>query len=333
MCLESPIFVVGCPRSGTSLLSKILDNHPKIGIPFESHIYPKLYDWKNCYGDMSKNKNKERLVRDILSLETIRHWSETPKKSEIISRFRREDFHGAFQATMEAWLTSKKKTRWGEKTPHNVFFWEDITEGFPDSKFIHILRDGRDVALSWKKVRFGPEHFYPLAESWKKYIEKVEDLKFSVDSNRIHEVKYEDILVNPGETISTICSFLGEKFYPRMMSFYKKPKKYPTDKRNEENLSRPLLKDNMDKWKTQSTPRNLRVFECVAGETLEKYGYELSQQEISISRWETWQIKYVEHPVTRLLGVFKDVRGIREAVHSLPLYLRLAAECYFGVNR
>lgn len=88
----------------------------------------------------------------------------------------------------------------------------------------------------------------------------------------------------------------------------------------------------MNKWKDQASPRNIRVFEAVAGRILERYGYELSQQEASISRREAWQIRLVEHPVTRLFGVLKDMQGIREAVRSLPLYLRLATECYLGSN-
>ena len=333
MGCKKPIFVVGSPRSGTSLISRILDSHPNIGVPFESHIYPRLYNWRNCYGDMNEVKNKKRLVRDILSLETLKSWREVPEKKEVISRFRGESFHSAFQATMEAWLASEEKNRWGEKTPHNIFFWESIIEGFPDSKFIHIVRDGRDVALSWKKVRFGPEHFYPIARLWKKYIEKVEELKSNIGRNKIYEVKYEKILTNPKKEIGNVCYFLGEKFYPKMMSFYDEKKSYPTDKRNEENLSRPLLRDNMNKWRTQADPRNLRIFEAVAGGILERYGYELSQQEASISRREAWQIRFVERPVTRLFGVLKDVRGMREAVRSLPLYLRLVTECYLGVNR
>lgn len=333
MSCESPIFVVGSPRSGTSLLSRILDSHPNIGIPFESHIYPRLYSWRKCYGDMSETKNKERLVRDILSLETLKSWDKVPKKQEIVENFEGESFHDAFRATIESWLAGKQKNRWGEKTPHNIFFWESIIEGIPDSKFIHIIRDGRDVALSWKKVRFGPEHFYPISELWKEYIEEVEKLKYRVGTKKVHEVKYEKILTNPKKEIGDICSFLGEKFSPKMMSFYNKTDSYPTDKRNEENLSRPLLRDNMNKWKSQASSRNLRIFEAVAGRTLERYGYELSQQEASISRREAWQIRFVEHPVTRLFGALKDVRGIREAVRSLPLYLRLATECYLGIDR
>lgn len=325
--------MVGSPRSGTSLLSRILDSHPNIGIPFESHIYPRLYSWRKCYGDMKKKKNKEKLIRDILSLETLKSWGEVPKKEEVINRFRGDTFHSAFQATMEAWLSGTGKKRWGEKTPHNVFIWEDIVEGFPNSRFIHIVRDGRDVALSWKKVRFGPEHFYSISKLWKKYIEKIEELRSNIDEDRIHEVKYERIITKPEKEIDDMCSFLGEKFSPKMMSFYDNKKSYPTDKRNEKNLSSPLLRNNMNKWKTQASPRNLRIFEAVAGEILERYGYESSQQEPSISRREAYQIKFVECPVTRLFGMLKDIRGMRKAVRSLPLYLRLATECYLGVNR
>lgn len=249
-----------------------------------------------------------------------------------MSHFRQESFHGAFRATMVAWIENEKKRRWGEKTPHNILFWRDIAKNIPASKFIHIVRDGRDVALSWKKVRFGPEHFYKLANLWRSYIREVEKMKSILKSSRVLEVKYEKILAKPKVEIKNMCRFLGEEFSSNMLKFYNKKEKYPTDKRNEKNLSRPLLRSNMNKWKTQVGSRNLRIFEAVAGEMLKRYGYELSQQDPSISQREIWQIKYVEHPVTRLFGMLKDVQGMREATRSLPLYLRLAAECYLGIK-
>lgn len=333
MCIESPIFIVGSPRSGTSLLSRIIGSHPEIGIPFESHLYPRLYPWRKVYGDLSMYESRERIVGDMVNMETIKNWEEIPEKREILNNFKGSDFHSAFRAIMEAWLSIVGKKRWGEKTPHNIFFWKDILEGFPDSRFIHIVRDGRDVAMSWKKVRFGPEHFYPIANLWNKYIEKVDELKCNIDSDRFHEVKYEEILIKPEKTIKKVCNFLGERFYYDMMLFYKNSEPYPTDSRNERNLSRPILRRNMNKWRSSIRSRNLRIFEAVAGETLERYGYDRGYQNASLSRWETWQIKFVECPVTRLFGLLKDVRGGRAAVRSLPLYVRLTMDWYLGVNR
>lgn len=329
---EDPIFIVGSPRSGTSLLSKIISGHPKIGIPFESHVYPRLYPWRKCYGDISINKNKKRVAEDIVSLEPVKKWKKLPSVERVIENIGGSSFHTAFEGFMEAWLREIGKKRWGEKTPHNVFFWREISEGFPKSKFIHIVRDGRDVAMSWKKVRFGPEHFYSISNLWKNYVKKAEEIKRKTDKNRFYEVKYEEILKRPKKNIKKICNFLGESFDSKMMKFYKGAGSYPTDDRNERNLSRPLLRDNMNKWMSDINTRNLRIFESVSGETLERYGYELGHQNACLSQREVWQMRFIECPVTRMFGGLKDVRGVREAVRSLPFYLRLTLECYLGIS-
>lgn len=329
---KGPIFIVGSPRSGTSLLSKIISNHSKIGIPFESHVYPRLYPWKKCYGNISINKNKERIAEDIVNLEPVKKWKKLPDVREVVENIGGGSFHDAFGGFMEAWLHKIGKDRWGEKTPHNVFFGREISEGFPNSKFIHIVRDGRDVAISWKKVRFGPEHFYSISNLWRDHVKKAENIKNKVSKDRFHEVKYEDILKSPKSSIRKICAFLDESFDSKMMNFYKESGSYPTDDRNERNLSRPLLRDNMNKWVSDISARNLRIVESVAGETLERHGYELGYQNASLSQREIWQMRFIECPVTRMFGVLKDVEGVREAVRSLPLYLRLALECYLGIS-
>lgn len=333
MDADAPIFIVGSPRSGTSLLSKIISSHPEIGVPFESHVYPRLYNWKECYGDISAFENKKRIAEDLVNLETVKKWDRRPNPKKVIENIHGGKFHHAFEGLMNAWLEEVGKRRWGEKTPHNAFFWREISEGFPSSKFIHIVRDGRDVAMSWKKVRFGPEHFYSIANLWNKYVQKAEDIKSNVSKKRFHEVKYEDILRDPNQNIKKICQFLDESFDSRMIEFYKSPRSYPTDDRNERNLSRPLLRDNMNKWKSSISERDLRIFESVAGETLRRYGYNLDLQDPRLSNREVWQMRLIECPVTRVVGVLKDMPGIREALRSLPLYLRLTLECYFGISR
>lgn len=317
---DSPFFIIGAPRSGTSLVSRIIDSHPGIGVPFESHIYPTLFDWRDWYGNFDSVQARERLVEDMLSIYAVQDWDQIPDKGEVLERFERHDFHGAFEAVMGAWSSRKGKKRWGEKTPSNIEYWREILEGFPDAKFVHIVRDGRDVAMSWKRVRFGPRHFYTLAGLWRDYLDKVEQVRGRVGDAQLFQIRYEDLLTRPEQTVRNLSEFLHIEFLPTMLSFYENVESYPTDDRNEQNLSRPLMKDNMEKWRSGMSRRDLRRFEAVAGSTLDRFGYELECPEASLSKAEIWKMRLLECPVSRLHGMVRNVRGYKHALKKGALY-------------
>ena len=144
---ESPIFIFGCPRSGTSLLSRLIGSHPRIAIPFESHLYNTFYPWLKYYGNLECLENRERLVDDILTTEVMRDWVPRPNRQNVISAISRYDFHGIVDSILWTWTQAQGKQRWGEKTPAHLFYWREILSAFPKMQVLHIVRDGRDVAL------------------------------------------------------------------------------------------------------------------------------------------------------------------------------------------
>ena len=318
-----PIFIFGCPRSGTSLLSRIIDFHPQITIPFESHLYNTFYPWLEYYGDLNVPTNRQRLVKDILSTEVLKSWEPRLNKQQILAGIERNDFHGIVESVMSGWTKVQGKQRWGEKTPQHVFYWREILQAFPDMQVIHIVRDGRDVALSWKKARFGPKHIYHLAKRWVCYTDKVEELKANLNADAFLEVKYEDLLSNSELVTKDICNFLGEDFTPQMLDFHTKGKSYPTDKINQKNLSRPLMVNNIGKWRKQMSDRQLRIFEAVAGETLEHYGYKRFLSKPRMSALEAKFCCYIEHPPRKIIAMAKNRQGYLDALSRLLIYLRL----------
>ena len=321
--MNRPIFIFGCPRSGTSLLSRIVGNHPRIAIPFESQVYPALFNWAKYYGDLSVPQNRERLVSDILSLEYLRMWEPKPSVHETLSAIQRYDFHGVFEGLMRAWARSQGKHRWGEKTPQNTFYWRELLKGFPNMQVLNIVRDGRDVALSYKKAVFGPKHVYLIAQRWVEYLRVGEEVRAVLGKDSFLEVRYEDLLSNPTGAVQEICSFLGEEYVTEMLESYKSKSSYPTDPHNELNLHKPILKDNAGKWREQMKKRDLNIFEAVSGTYLERYGYKREVLDASISPLEVFSYRYLERPLIKIPSLFKNYKSQKVFLQRLRIYLRL----------
>ncbi len=321
--VENPIFIFGCPRSGTSLLSRLIGSHPRIAIPFESHLYNTFYPWLKYYGDLKLPKNRERLVDDILETEVMRDWSPRLNRQEVLAALSNYDFHGIVDGILRAWTHTQGKQRWGEKTPAHLFYWREIVAAFPKMQVLHIVRDGRDVALSWKKARFGPKHMYALAQQWVHHLKTAENLKAEIGDESFLEVRYEELLQRPEQTVRRICAFLHEEFSPQMLSFYKTDVAYPTDLNNQQNLSRPPLASNIDKWRLEMSAQQLHIFEAVAGSTLDKYGYTRQLSQARVSTLDVLRFRWLEHPPRKILAMVQNSKGHIDGLRRLKIYARL----------
>ena len=311
---ERPIFIFGCPRSGTSLLSRILNSHPQIGIPFESHFYSKFLPRIGRYGNLRRESNRRLLLRDMLSL--LHEWSPDPDLERALAGMREPSLHGAIDSIMSDWCAMHGKRRWGEKTPRHLFQWREIYSGFPRAQFVHLIRDGRDVALSWKKARFGPKHLYVAARRWRENLAEMSNAREAIPAAQFFELRYEDLLAAPEETARALCNYLGETFSIEMLSFYKDPTPYRTDARNNRNVRRPLIRDNVEKWRREMGTRDLHIVEAAAKDELEGAGYPVVNADARVGRLEGLGYRAVLHPLLRLGAMARNKRGHLEAMRE-----------------
>jgi hypothetical protein len=243
--------------------------------------------------------------------------------TDTLSRLEKNDFHGIVDGLLRGWAALVGKARWGEKTPQHTLCWRTILSGFPNAQVVHLVRDGRDVMLSYRSAFFGPKHVYPLALRWRQYLSAAEEARTALGEARFLQVRYEDLVRAPERELRRICAFLDEEFTTDTLNFYRQRRAVSPDCRNSEGLLQPVMSDNTGKWRANMTPRELRIFEALAGDCLERLDYESTQPAPSISRWESLSCRYFEHPPRYLSSMLRNQQAHRMVVQRLRLGLSL----------
>ncbi len=269
---DSPIFIVGCPRSGTNLLRDLLRSHPHLAFPAESHFIPEFY---KGYGDPQNERAARRLAARILSLHWVRAWDLQLDLSTFAGD---RSYRQIVTRIYEEWARKQNKARWGDKTPHYVTKIQILLEIFPSGKIIHIYRDGRDVALSWLRVRFGPRNLFTAAQAWKRMVRTGRQAGATLPEDTYLEVRYETLLSHPAETMKYVCEFIGEPFTEAVL----RPTATLLPSRHRNLVGAPRLRTvaseiisgNAMKWKKQMALSDRILFESVAGDLLQALGYE-----------------------------------------------------------
>ena len=248
---KEPIFIVGVPRSGTTLLRMMLNSHSKIAIAPETHFFRFFWANRDKYGDLKKEENFKKLWNDLVRCKYFQDLKlkDTQKIYRSLLNHEQRDYKNIFEKLCKEYAKQNNKLRWGEKTPGHLEYLEIILSFFPSAKIIHIIRDPRDVALSYKKVPWGVNDVFSVARLWNRYMNIFKNFKNKNKSNFL-EVKYEDLVIKAKDILQTICAFIGEEFEEQMLSFHFYSKQYI--EHNEpwkEGVLKPLTVSNVGKYK------------------------------------------------------------------------------------
>ncbi len=316
---NSPFLIIGAQRSGTSLLSRILNQHPGIAVPPESFFFNTFGPLRRFYGDLSLAENRDRLIDDALSTVKMREWSPRPSRTAVQAHIREQTLGGVFRAILDAWTETQHKGRWGEKTPHNALCWTDVHEALPEVPLLHIVRDGRDVALSLMASKFGPKTVYAAAHRWRRYLRAIADIKSSIGPGQLHEIRYEELLQRPEEVLTGVCAFLGESYSPQMLEFYKDSTAYSEYDAEHRNLRNPLMPEKVARWRRKMAPAEVRVFESVAARELAAYGYTLATQAAPLRGLERFYLGWIVNPPKKVFALLRNDVGRAEELHLLKV--------------
>lgn len=210
---ESPFFIVGCVRSGTTLLRNMLCLHPRLECPAETH----LFRWAEPFGTLEYHKNY--------------------KKSELFKRHHQEDgtphfdfcYSLAMQPTRQGMLSwygkqylERRKNpsgRWFEKTPQHVYNILLLSEAYPAAKFVHVVRNPLNVAVSIMAGKVMPAQELRGAINYWLEAAMILAQYRKLAPQRLLELRYEDLIREPEERIASILRFVGED--PELFPFRK----------------------------------------------------------------------------------------------------------------
>src|SRR5262245_25744769 len=189
-----PFFILGAPRSGTSVLSRMLNSHSAIAVPDETKIFETFVPLLPLYGDLRQPHRLRRLVEDVLRWRWVRRLPDLPNCDVVLGRVTRPELASVFEALLDSWAEQQGKHYWGEKTPNHLYFWPFIEAAFPHLSLVHIVRDGRDVAISQMKAPFGPKTVAAAAERWLRFTSQIRMVGERIGPSRYVEIRYEDLL-------------------------------------------------------------------------------------------------------------------------------------------
>ncbi len=279
---RGPIFLVGAARSGTTLLQYMLRSHPHLSAPTgESHFIIPLCREAEKFGDLKDAKNVARVLermRDISRefMDEDLHGIQMDRAALAATMAERSDgtMPGLIRTLFELNAEGEGKSRWIDKTPYYILHLPWLAKTFPDARFVHIIRDGRDCALSMLRRARDLRIFniYHAAQFWSQYVDAGQLAALDLPKNRYHELHYEKLLERPEDVLRELCKFLGEPFDQRLIDF-----QTSGDSGDRTPLLRkPLQRDNQQKWRQKMTPWQIRVFESEAGDTLRRNGYPLA---------------------------------------------------------
>jgi Sulfotransferase family len=272
----APFFIVGSGRSGTTLLRMMLCSHSRISIPPETWFLLPLVKRLNI--DRALNPSE---IECAIALMTEHHrWPVMNLDSEelrrrvrqITDRRLRDVVDTAYRAHMEA----HGKVRWGDKTPLYIEIVPQLARLFPGARFIHLIRDGRDVARSFQNTHWVSPWLHDNTEEWVSAMKYQRRWERSELRNFILPIRYEDLVLDTEATLRKTCEFLGERFEAQMLAWEHNVDAQIPDRERKyhKKLKLKIGSEGVARWKREMGARETFVAEAFMGSQLARLGYE-----------------------------------------------------------
>lgn len=300
-----PVFLVGMNGSGTTMLLDSLGRHSQLyAFPRETRVLPHLIANLDRFGDLTDDEAFQRLWDEVRKIGVLRYvnngetvplpadWADTPRNIAAV-----------LDRVFQYFAQRQGKSRWCEKTPQHVQHILSLSAVFPKAKFVHMIRDGRDSAVSFKRRWHRTPEL--TIYRWKKVVQEGRRQGRSLGSSRYLEVKYEDLTANPEYWIQHVSSFLGIPFEPATLE---SSEPYLKKKQDGEPGR---IRSNSGQWQKVFSAAEVATLEAIAGRVLTETGYPTQNPAGDVDppklRRDWWLMRDYVHQFTK--EIFKRARG------------------------
>ncbi len=316
--VQDPIFIFGSKRGGTTLLRMVLNGHPELHIPNESHFLLPIINHK--YNDLNALSDEEIdfILSSVLSGGRFDTWKTSLTEIQQLLYNHIGTSPSLKQLLNEIFtyeVSKYNKVIWGDKTPEYTSQLDQFHEKLAPIQGILIVRDGRDVAKSLKNNGWEGWTVYQRAKYWRTDIRKMIQTQ-SMGTSRWHLLKYEDLVSKPANTVKNTCDFLGIQFKSEMLNFVDRVSDNITDREklsgvHEKLLRVPNVETDIYKWKNSQSRRAIFCFESVAWKELRAMSYELNQfaPNNPLHRIIGWTYAVYGHFMSKIYNIYHNGRS------------------------
>lgn len=275
--LAAPIFVVGTPRSGTTLFASMLDAHPRIACGPETAFF--RFATIDEGRRIQRDRNwPEQAVRFLVSLRRLRAGSvleaygltEDDVRNELLRK--PQSLRSVLEAIVVPFARRRGKPRWAEKTPIHVLHVNLLRGLWPQSVIFRVIRDPRAVAASLVKVPFGPTSATGAAYLWRHHDEAARD--FFESDPRASTIRYEDLVADPEAVLRDVCAFLGETFAADMLAPGPDQNLAASGEEWKWRVAAPIDQSRVAAWRQELEPVDQERVALVCAAGMNRHGYD-----------------------------------------------------------
>jgi hypothetical protein len=267
-------FIVGCPRSGTTLLQRLLDAHPEVAVAPETFFVRRFWKQRERYGgERLAGTGAARLAGDVAALPEFDEMGLDAEAFQAAARS--AGSMGEVFGRLLAQFADRRGARHvGEKTPDHALHLPVLRRWFPSSKAIHLVRDPRAVVNSLRSVPWTSGYRWRDAEVW---VEHVRAVRAAAPGwgDRLHTVRFEGLLQKPEAELRRLCGAMGWAYDPAMLAFHDRDAETVNVDREpwKERATQPIDPSVATRWTGEMTAAEQAEVEAVAGAEMRHWGY------------------------------------------------------------
>jgi hypothetical protein len=305
-----PIFVVGAPRTGTTLVKEILNRHPRVHLFDEVHFFERVWDDRDRLGDLADEAGQLEAIGRLRRV--VRDYGGDQAVADVLTvdafRRRLDEEGGGYRGLLAALLKTGAELagadHWGDSSPQDVLYLPTLFEWFPDARVVALVRDPRGFLCSCKnyfrrRIPGYRERYNPLTNGilWRSYMTALLDASRGAHGSAVRRIRYEDLVADPEREVRAICEHVGVEYRPVMLDVTRTNTSFADEAAadsGDPQITSGIVGTSRDRWRTELTRTEIWVGERVFGKPMRELGYEPAREGAGApSPWELFRIMAV----------------------------------------